>query len=81
MQVDHKLLPIFSFNLENPEGLIVANVNKCLPKNNVNGVDLSAIDKLLNIKPLVGSDQEDKLITTEEETFVETYNTEILGKR
>ena len=75
MQIDHKLLPQFDFNLDSSVGSVIASQNHSLPKNvQMKSVDLSLISKLLEIKP---RNKEDLKDISNEEEFLKKYEEEI----
>ena len=79
MQIDHKLLPCFDFNMESEQGQLVASVNNANQKNNqVKAVDFNLISQLLDIKVVSASNIQS---TNDEEQFIQKYENDFLPAR
>lgn len=85
MQTDQSLIQTFDFNVDSEAGRLLATINDTR-RNTINSkgpkrLDLVKINRLLNIKPLKGSDGEDKLVTEKEEAYITNYENSILKER
>ena len=81
MQIDHKLLSHFDFNMESEQGQLIASVNNANPKGNNQGVktiNFNLISQLLEIQV---DSAANGLTTDNEEMFLQKYEEEILPAR